>query len=119
MEEIRAALEDTESQSTTDFADLANKIIKRVHDQTSETVVIDFSNLESTLNAYTYKIIVTVLQTIAYNCNEFCFGKDYYVKLMDEYNLHMAKSCIISRLDTIARQINEKISEVNPPQDNS
>jgi hypothetical protein len=38
---------------------------------------------------------------------------------MDEYNLHMAKSCIISRLDTIARQINEKISEVNPPQDNS
>jgi hypothetical protein len=116
MEEIRAALKDTET--TTEFTDLANKIIEKVHDQTSKTVVIDFSNLESTFNAYTYKIIVTVLQTITYNCHKFCFGKDPYVKLIGEYHLYLAKSCIISRLDTIAGKINEKISEVSPPQKN-
>jgi hypothetical protein len=115
MEEIRAALKDTENQPTDEFSSLADKIIEKVRDQTDNDVVIDFSNLEETLNAYTYKIISTVLQTIAYNCHEFCFGDDPYVKIIGGYHLFLAKSCIITRLDTVARQI----SEANLSQENN
>jgi hypothetical protein len=115
MEEIRAALKDTENQPTDEFSSLADKIIEKVRDQTDNDVVIDFSNLEETLNAYTYKIISTVLQTIAYNCHEFCFGDDHNLDLFNGYDLFKIRCCITGRLDTIAR----RISEVSPSQDNN
>ncbi len=112
MEEIRAALKDTENQPTDEFLNLQNKIMERVF---SQLTAIDFHNLQQNTDKFVLKIISIVLQTIAYNCHEFCFGDDPYVEIIGGCHLFLASSCIITRLDTISR----RISEVSPSQDNN
>jgi hypothetical protein len=123
MEETRVALKNTENQptidfQTTDLQNLADLIIEKVFDKTEDNVVIDFSNLEKSLNEYTLRVIAATLKTTAYNCEKFCFDNDNSLNLSAS-DLFWINTHIQFRLSFIAEIINKKISEVNSSQENN